>query len=773
MDIKETYSFGSLTLNTSLHYLQHVHQIRLSPKCTQVFALLAENADNLVEKELVLETIWPDRFGADESLTHAISDIRKALREFKPGADKAIKTVPKRGYMLNSNVLEEAFSALEEPENRIDTNEVKSTSDEEKQPFIKKRWLTKRFAVLSVGCLLMLGLISYWAYYKFAPDHIDSIAVLPFETIGADAELETLAEGFGYEIAMQISFQNHIKIASPQAVDRLDSRLPLDDVADILDVSHIITGSVNTVQNEKNIAISLVHAGTQKILWTERHQFDEDSLLAIYESVLANFRYLGDNKALPVGYTKQQAIKPGAYANYLKAMQTIRTQLFFEWGEALPYLEKSLEIQPDFYPPMVSLAAFHSLSSNFGGTQNRLDEARRLLDRAKALNAADTEYYGAEALYQLACANAKTSNENCSIEQALYFIDKAIMLAPEYWAPLYVKGMIFQSKGDFEQALTLYKQSSELDPNVTGPYYSMGTIFSAQNDKAAFDRVQEKLAAVMANGTGVFLIVESAMELFHKRSYFDAYVLATMIEGKVTARHVKVLKIRIETELKRENSTRQISELPPQLKFGPFYKLFRLGNDAPYEAVDLIMQIDDEVTYRSWLARQHAEIMLKFASLEQLNSNYEKLLHAIKRTKSAREYTFMAYLMKLRNEDNWQQLLDSVFTFELNESYSDDHDYHLAHAEAYTMLNDFDSAFKHLELIEQGIGKSTSATFSPFMYWESPMLQPLSTDPRFNAMIARETECSAEINARIDEFLALSSREKRAVFEQLKAKYSL
>jgi len=773
MDIKETYSFGSLTLNTSLHYLKHDRQIRLSPKCTQVFALLAENADNLVEKEHVLDVVWPGRFGADESLTHAISDIRKALKEFELGAEKAIKTVPKRGYMLNSAVLEDAFKTSKEPENQINTDKSKSTGKADKRTQFKFRGLAKRSAVFAVVCMLLLCLIGYWAYYKFAPDQIDSIAVLPFETYGVDAELEALAEGFGYEIAMQISFQNNIKIASPQAVDRLDSRLPLDDVADILDVSHIITGSVNTVKNEKIIAISLVHADTQKILWTERHQFDENSLLAIYESVLANFRYLGDNKALPVGYTKQQAIKPSAYANYLKAMQTIRPQLYFEWDVAIPYLEKSIEIQPDFYPPMVSIAAFYLLSSTLGGAQDRLGESRRLLDRAKALKAADSEYYCAEALYQFACARSEPDNENCSIEQAHLFVDTAIELAPEYWGPLYLKGLFFQNQDDHARALKLYKQSSKLEPNVIAPYYSMGTIFSAQNDKKAFDKVQEKLAAVMSNGTGANSIVEGALKLFHKRRYFEAYVLASMIETKVLTRNVKVLKIRIETELKRENSTRQISELPPRPKFGPYYQVFRLGHDAPEKAVELIMQIDDKVIYTSWFARQHAEIMLKFASLEQVNSNYDKLVNAIKHTSSAREHTFMAYLMQLRNEDNWKQQLDSVFTFELNESYFDDHDYHLAHAEAYTMLNDFDNAIKHLELIEQGIGKSTSATFSPYMYWESPMLQKLSSDPRFNAMIARETERRAEINARIDEFLALSNREKRVVFEQLKAKYSL
>ena len=675
LNIKETYTFGNLTLNTSLHYLKHDRQTRLSPKCTQVFALLAENANNLVDKEQILDTVWPGRFGADESLTRAVSDIRKALKGFRLGAEKAIKTVPKRGYMLNTKVLEEAFSELVEQDIPSSSERTHSHGDAEKQTSSNAlRWFNKRIATFSVLCFLMLSLISYWAYFHYAPDQIDSIAVLPFETIGADPELEALAEGLGYEIAMQISFQNHINIASPQAVERLGSRLPLSDIADVVDVSHIITGFVNNAKSEKTISISLVHAGTQKILWTEQHHFDEDHLLDIYESVLTNFRYLGDNEALPVGYASQEALKPSAYANYLRAMQIIRSQAWFEWGEAVPYLNQALDIQPDFHPPMVSLAALHSLSSYFGKDHRSLPEARKLLDQAIDLNASDVDFLNAESLYHLACASNEPDSDDCSFEQALLFIDEAIALAPEYWVPPYVKGLILEEQGKLTKALALYKRSNEIDPMVTGPYLSLGQVYLELNDSDAFEKTRERLYAALSNGTGVFLVGDTALDLFHKRRYFEAYVLASMIESKVAASNIKELKIRIETELDRENSTRQLSELRPIDELGPIYKLFGLAHDSPSKAVDLIMQIDDEVSYRSWLSRQHAEIMLKFASLEQINSNYEKLVNAVKRTKSAREHTFMAYLMKLRNEDNWQQPLDNVFSFELNPSNSEEYD---------------------------------------------------------------------------------------------------
>ena len=183
MDIKEIYSFENLTLNTSLHYLKHDRQIYLSPKCTRVLALLAEHADSLVEKEHVLEIVWPDRFGADESLTRAISDIRKALKDFEPDAEKAIKTVPKRSYILNTAILEDAFGESAEVKNQELDNTVNSTTFAIVKLYQRFTcWLTKRIMIMSAFSILVLALTSYLVYYKTAPNRINRInriAVLP------------------------------------------------------------------------------------------------------------------------------------------------------------------------------------------------------------------------------------------------------------------------------------------------------------------------------------------------------------------------------------------------------------------------------------------------------------------------------------------------------------------------------------------------------------------------------------------------------------------
>lgn len=77
--------------------LRNGKQIRLTPKAFSVLRYLAERSDQLITKEALLKTLWPDIAVTDAVLTVCVGEIRKALgdRSKKP---KFIETVHRRGY---------------------------------------------------------------------------------------------------------------------------------------------------------------------------------------------------------------------------------------------------------------------------------------------------------------------------------------------------------------------------------------------------------------------------------------------------------------------------------------------------------------------------------------------------------------------------------------------------------------------------------------------------------------------------------------------------
>ncbi len=72
--------------------------VYLRPQTEKTLALLIERIGELVPRDTLIETIWPDLNVTDDSLTQCIADIRRAIGDSKR---TILQTVPKRGFILN------------------------------------------------------------------------------------------------------------------------------------------------------------------------------------------------------------------------------------------------------------------------------------------------------------------------------------------------------------------------------------------------------------------------------------------------------------------------------------------------------------------------------------------------------------------------------------------------------------------------------------------------------------------------------------------------
>src|ERR1022692_678118 len=109
---RRTFLFEGVTLDLARGYLRDANgQIVLRPKSFDVLRCLVINAGRLVSKEELLEAVWPDVTVCEESLTRCISDVRLALGEQR---SQIIRTVPRRGYYLDTFVSESSNPAINE-----------------------------------------------------------------------------------------------------------------------------------------------------------------------------------------------------------------------------------------------------------------------------------------------------------------------------------------------------------------------------------------------------------------------------------------------------------------------------------------------------------------------------------------------------------------------------------------------------------------------------------------------------------------------------------
>jgi DNA-binding winged helix-turn-helix (wHTH) protein/tetratricopeptide (TPR) repeat protein len=92
------HSFGPFTIDLRAHrLLRDGVAVELSAHLLDVLVHLVEHAGDLVSREQLLETFWPDVFVTDNTITRAISDLRRALGD-DARSPRYIQTTARRGY---------------------------------------------------------------------------------------------------------------------------------------------------------------------------------------------------------------------------------------------------------------------------------------------------------------------------------------------------------------------------------------------------------------------------------------------------------------------------------------------------------------------------------------------------------------------------------------------------------------------------------------------------------------------------------------------------
>ena len=100
------YEFGPSRINPLKRIvLRDSEPLPLTPKCFDILLALVEHAGEVLVKEELMESVWPDTVVEEGNLNRNISTLRKVLGEF-PNDHRYIVTVPGRGYRFVAEVRE-------------------------------------------------------------------------------------------------------------------------------------------------------------------------------------------------------------------------------------------------------------------------------------------------------------------------------------------------------------------------------------------------------------------------------------------------------------------------------------------------------------------------------------------------------------------------------------------------------------------------------------------------------------------------------------------
>src|SRR6266404_246375 len=232
--IKRSYEFGPFRIDTvNRLLLRDGEPVPLKAKAVETLLVLVESKGQVLEKDDLMQALWPDSFVEEANLTQNIYMLRKAL-----GDNSYIETVPRRGYRFSAQVRQWDYtssdlvlreqtrtSVIIEEEDEISTDVEIGITNAPATPSTTNTGRAVTRQTLAAG-LIIIALATVGTFLwrqnrsaqKDSITSIKSIAVLPFKTLQVASGDEYLGLGMADALITRLSRLGRIIIPPTSAV---------------------------------------------------------------------------------------------------------------------------------------------------------------------------------------------------------------------------------------------------------------------------------------------------------------------------------------------------------------------------------------------------------------------------------------------------------------------------------------------------------------------------------------------------------------------------
>ena len=518
------YEFGPFRLNATERLLQRDRDIvPLTPKVFDTLLVMVENSGHVLEKNELMQCLWPDSFVEESSLSQNVSLLRRALGETNDGR-QYIETLPKRGYRFVADVRELDESETEVILKERTTTEIvveeeqtttQSTRLQLQESAAAPTWMRFRLkSYLALGSIVItVAAVAAYVYEQRNKAQVvapRSIAVLPFRTIGGDTETNPLALGVVDALVMRLGRLDQTVVLPMSSVFKYADHTKDDfTIGKELGVDEVLDGTLQRDGDSVRVSAQLISLINGKTVWSETFDEPYHGLFSVQDSISARLaNALSAQLPQPVAERSPNRTtrNPEAYQAYLMGVFFWNFRTKENLGKAINYLEQALKIDPDFalahavladsyYLCVVnnwdivpireaysradghvtqalslddSIAQAHTAKAGLRLTYRDYNEAEREFRRALEL---DPNYAVAHLRYgYFLFGSAKLS-------EALDQMKLALELDPVSPTANSALGYVLFMSRDYDAAIRCYKKALEFQPEMTGAHINLGETY--------------------------------------------------------------------------------------------------------------------------------------------------------------------------------------------------------------------------------------------------------------------------------------------------------
>ncbi|MEO0786409.1 MAG: winged helix-turn-helix domain-containing protein [Pseudomonadota bacterium] len=435
----------------------------LEPKVMDVLCALAKAEGETRSRDSLIEEVWGVEFGADDSLSRAISVLRKNFRSLAASTD-FIETVPKRGYRLT---LKPDFAAPASTQASAEAAVKRAV----RQPRINidapQRPMSPSWAVLltiiAATTVVMIAIMRGGAPSEKTGAQTASLAVLPFEDLSDGSNQQYLVDGLSEELLTALSAIEGLKVPGrTSSFSFRDRATSAREMGASLGVDHLLEGSVRRQGDDIRISARLVRAADGAQVWASTFEGQTGDVFALQETMAE--RILGEIAPHLVGKLDGpgQSDSPTAESVQLylqgKGMSASRKPEMIL--EAIDLLEQAVASAPDFAEAHAHLATVQSVSAqHFHLTGVPPDEMMEKA-AASARLALDLDDTLATPYAVLGLKAASEADYVSAIDR----LNQALALDPNHVDAIRWKSLISIVIGHIRESHRLLERAAEIDP---------------------------------------------------------------------------------------------------------------------------------------------------------------------------------------------------------------------------------------------------------------------------------------------------------------------
>jgi TolB-like protein len=344
-----------------------------------------------------------------------------------------------------------------------------------------------------------------------------SIAVLAFQDLSPEGDQEYFSDGISEELLNVLAMIPELRVAGKTSAFSFKGKdATIAEIGEVLNVAHVLEGSVRRAGDRLRITVQLVEARTDTHLWSQTYDRDFGDVFAIQDEIAGKVveelkvRLLGAVPAV-------RKTDPAAYALYLQGVQAMNRMSSGSPEAAEAFARQALDIDPTYVPAWVLLARAQGYYATWG--QATREEARAMA-RESTLRALALEPENAYANLMLDLQDPRSDEDAQFVADT---ITRALEREPTSLDFARMAGSFYIGLMRLDRAIAMLEYNLARDPLCTPCLYLAmhAYLYAGQLDKA--ETTARNYIALTGGGPhtlGVILLLKGENEA--AKAQFDS-----------------------------------------------------------------------------------------------------------------------------------------------------------------------------------------------------------------------------------------------------------